>query len=250
MSETLDKILPAISKAMGAIKRVGKEGRNEHDKYNFASIDAFLEMANPICAEAGLIFHMQEVGFEEFMRKGKYGESAWIKVVFEIVVMHTSGQSLPPVKRSVEVVRSGAQAYGSAQSYCLKQFLRSMLLIPTGDKDDADFQATGDGAVIRDTPAQAPVPAEPKRPSSAKMKRDLGTLRTDLADCNSEITVDALAKVWAKKIRVEAWPDEDGETSFPAMVKRMFKERREYLESITPVDDEPEPEQARYQRAG
>lgn len=248
MSE-LDKILPAISKAMGAIKRVGKEGRNEHDKYNFASIDAFLEMANPICAEAGLIFHMQEVGFEEFTRKGKYNESAWIKVVFEIVVMHVSGQSLPPVKRSVEVVRSGAQAYGSAQSYCLKQFLRSMLLIPTGDKDDADFQATGDGAVIRDTP-QALVSDTPKRPSSAQMKRDLETLRGELADCNSEVTVDALAKIWAKKIRVEAWPDEDGETSFPAMVKRMFKERREFLESITPMDDELEPEQARYLRAG
>jgi hypothetical protein len=249
MSETLDKILPAISKAMGAIKRVGKEGRNEHDKYNFASIDAFLEMANPICAEAGLIFHMQEIGFEEFMRKGKYGESAWVKVIYEIIVMHTSGQSLPPVKRSVEVVRSGAQAYGSAQSYCLKQFLRSLLLIPTGDKDDADFQATGDGAIFRDTPA-APIPAEPKRPSSAQMKRDIETLRHDLSDCHSEVTVDALAKVWARKIRAEAWPDEDGETSFPAMVKSLFSARRKELEDMTPITDEPEPEQARYLRAG
>lgn len=38
----LDKILPAISKAMGAVKRIAKEGKNTHDNYSFASIDDFL----------------------------------------------------------------------------------------------------------------------------------------------------------------------------------------------------------------
>jgi hypothetical protein len=33
----------------------------------------------------------------------------------------------------------GAQAFGSAQSYALKQFMRSLFQIPTGDKEDADF---------------------------------------------------------------------------------------------------------------
>ena len=42
------------------------------------------------------------------------------------------------------VQATGAQAFGSAQSYALKQFLRSLFMIPTGDKDDPDNDATKD----------------------------------------------------------------------------------------------------------
>lgn len=151
--ETRSEVLAAISKAMAGIKKVARDGKNTHDNYNFASIDDFLAMANPICADAGLLFHMDESGREDFMRKSKYGESAWMRQSFSITVYHTSGQSLPPVTRSVEVLRNGAQAYGSAQSYALKQFLRSLLLIPTGDKDDADFNATDAGEIVKHSPA-------------------------------------------------------------------------------------------------
>ena len=50
------EVLAAISKAMASVKKVVKEGKNAHDGYNFASIDDFLAMVNPICADAGLIF--------------------------------------------------------------------------------------------------------------------------------------------------------------------------------------------------
>jgi hypothetical protein len=42
---------------------------------------------------------------------------------------------------------TGAQTSGSAQSYAVKQFLRGLLMISTGDKDDVDFkpQAPQDG---------------------------------------------------------------------------------------------------------
>jgi hypothetical protein len=33
----------------------------------------------------------------------------------------------------------GAQAFGAAQSYSLKQFMRSLFQMATGDKEDADF---------------------------------------------------------------------------------------------------------------
>lgn len=160
-------VIAAISKAMSSVKKVAKDGKNTHDNYSFASIDDFLAMVNPICAEAGLIFHMEELGTEDFMRKSKYGESAWMRMRFAVTVFHTSGQSLPPVSRSVEVLRNGAQAYGSAQSYALKQFLRSLLLIPTGDKDDADFHATGDGEIV-----QASVKSNPQAEGISDAWRD------------------------------------------------------------------------------
>ena len=141
------QILPAIQKAMGQVQKVGKADRNKHDGYNFASIDNFLELVNPICAENGLIVHMQEGTREDFERQGRSGTSSWMRQSFDITLMHVSGETLPPVTRTVEVLRNGAQAYGSAQSYALKQFWRCVLLIPTGDKDDADHQATDAGPV-------------------------------------------------------------------------------------------------------
>lgn len=142
-------IFPAIAAAMGDVQKVGKADRNEHDKYNFASIDNFLTLVNPICARHGLIIISDEVSREDFTRKGRNGESPWMRVSFSFVVYHISGQSLPAMQRSVEVMRNGAQAYGSAQSYCLKQFLRGLFLIPTGDKDDADLNPTDAGQIVR-----------------------------------------------------------------------------------------------------
>lgn len=167
-----DKVLTAAAKAMGEIKKVGKEGRNLHDKYNFASIDNFLAMANPICADAGLVFLMQEDGIEDFTRKGKYGDSSWMRMRWQVTVYHISGQSLPPVFRTVEVLRNGAQAYGSAQSFALKQFLRAFLLIATGDKDDADLMPTDDGPVdAKDEPRQEQRKPAPPVVSSEAVKQ-------------------------------------------------------------------------------
>jgi hypothetical protein len=150
----LDGILPAIAAAMGDVQKVGKADRNKHDGYNFASIDNFLSLANPICARHGLIIVSDEVSREDFTRKGRNGELPWMRVSFSFVMYHISGQSLPPMTRSVEVMRNGAQAYGSAQSYCLKQFLRGLFLIPTGDKDDADYNPTDAGQIVQDAPEQ------------------------------------------------------------------------------------------------
>jgi hypothetical protein len=146
MTETKE-IVTAICAAMGQVQKVTKDGRNKHDGYNFASIDDFLALVNPICAANGLLVHMQEGAREDFERQGRSGTSAWMRQSFDLTLMHVSGQSLPPVTRTVEVLRNGAQAYGSAQSYALKQFWRCILLIPTGDKDDADYAPTDAGTI-------------------------------------------------------------------------------------------------------
>lgn len=138
MSDT-KSIHAAISAACGQVRIVGKTDENKFDKYNFASIDKFLEMVNPICAKNGLFPMITETGYESF--SGKNG-SPWVRISYEVTMHHASGETLGPVARAVAVPANGAQAYGSAQSYVLKQFFRSLFMIPTGDKDDADFNAT------------------------------------------------------------------------------------------------------------
>lgn len=163
-------IFAAIPRAMGAMKRVAKDNKNTEQKYDFASIDDFLAMTGSILAENGLFIHMDESGIELFERQGKYGVTYWARYTFVITVMHESGESLPPAHRSVEVIRSGAQAAGSAQSYVLKQFQRALFNIPTGDKDDPDFAEKADGAPIAAShPKQqaAPPKEDHKQPQSA-----------------------------------------------------------------------------------
>jgi hypothetical protein len=164
-------IFEAIPRAMGAMKRVAKDNKNTEQKYDFASVDDFLAMTGPILANNGLFIHMDESGIECFERQGKYGVTHWARYSFILTVMHQSGTSLPPAHRSVEVIRSGAQAAGSAQSYVLKQFQRAIFNIPTGDKDDPDFAEKADGTPIatvalKEQPKQQ---ATPQAPSQAQI---------------------------------------------------------------------------------
>jgi hypothetical protein len=63
-------------------------------------------------------------------------------------LIHESGESYGPIYKGVGVLYTGAQAAGSAQSYALKQLMRGLFLIPTGDADDPDksgVEITGKG---------------------------------------------------------------------------------------------------------
>ena len=183
-SATLTGILPAIAAAMGDVQKVGKADRNKHDGYDFASIDNFLSLVNPICARHGLVILSDEVSREDFIRKGRSGDLPWMRVSFSFTVHHVSGQALPAMTRSVEVMRNGAQAYGSAQSYCLKQFLRGLFLIPTGDKDDADHRETDACDIVRDQQEKQP---------AAPSKEAIDAAITALSAAS---TLDALRDAW------------------------------------------------------
>ena len=175
-------IIAAVAKAMGEMKRISKDSRNIEQKYDFASVDDFLAMTGPICAANGLVTILNEVEVDGFERQGKYGPTNWLRIVFEIHTMHTSGECLPVTRRTVEVIRTGAQSFGSAQSYVLKQYQRALYQIPTGDKDDADFAEKGEGAVVKHE--------EPRKPS--------GPTAVQLAaeSLSNADTLDQLAAIW------------------------------------------------------
>lgn len=165
-----DQVLSAVSAAMAEVKRIEKGEENKEQGYRFASIDDFLAMVNPICAKAGLIPVMEEDAVELVTKKGRYGDQDWLRFRYSITLFHISGQFLGPFQRHVEVLRSGAQAFGSAQSYALKQFLRAQFLIATGDDDDPDFG--GDKApAARDRQQQEPRKAAPKYDPAADVER-------------------------------------------------------------------------------
>jgi len=131
----------AINAVMGRIKGLLKTERNRAGGYRFASIDDFLSAVNPLCAKAGLIILQDELDARLVHDGTEHSNRSWLWATFTFTLAHKSGALYGPLTRSVMVPASGAQAFGAAQSYALKQFMRSLFQIPTGDREDADYGA-------------------------------------------------------------------------------------------------------------
>lgn len=142
------KVNAAISKTMAAVQTVGKDDKNQHGNYNFASIDGFLGGCRDACAANGLHPEISVISYEPFTGSNS---KQWATYTYEVVMCHDSGEETKPVQTVVSLPITGAQTSGSAQSYALKQYLRGLFLIKTGEKDDPDFNAPVDLVI----PAQA-----------------------------------------------------------------------------------------------
>ena len=140
------KINTAIASAMGQVQKLSKDDRNAHGNYSFASIDKFLDACRPILAAHGLHPNIDGVTSDTFMAGSN---KLWGKFSYRISMHHESGESTEPSGMDVMLPLTGAQTSGSAQSYALKQYLRGLLLISTGEKDDVDWkqQADDDGVM-------------------------------------------------------------------------------------------------------
>lgn len=190
MMPTHATIFEAVSATTREVRVIGKSDRNKFDGYDFASIDKFLMLVNPICGRNGLfpIVSQREVEFYDNVNS-KGGKSVWARFFFDITLFHSSGESIGPFNMMVCVPMNGAQTSGSAQSYALKQFFRSTLMIPTGDKDDADLGAT-EKHHSQETPRF-------DGPAAAKRIRGKLALATSLDDLKERWTqeADTIAKI-------------------------------------------------------
>ena len=129
-------IATAINGVMGDIKTLKKDDENKFQNYSYASIDNFLKAVNPLCAKHGLIINIDEESCE-VTRDGT--KNPWVHIVYKFILSHASGDTWGYTpRRNMFVAMTGGQSMGSSQSYCLKQYMRSLFLISTGEKDDLD----------------------------------------------------------------------------------------------------------------
>jgi hypothetical protein len=140
------EIAKRVLDVMKAVGKLAKDSKNEQGRYDYTSVDAFLEMVGPACAEAGLIIAPIELSaelstFEATDRDGKTKLRRQITFKYNFMLIAEDGTSWCNESdvRTVIVEATGAQASGAAQSYALKQYERGLFQIPTGDADaDAD----------------------------------------------------------------------------------------------------------------
>lgn len=121
---------------MAALGTLAKERTGKGVNYSFASIDDFLSFVRVHCFEAGIFIEQDEIEarmVDVAKGDGKMMAMWWAQYAF--TVRHVGGTSIGPMRRSVMVQAFGAQSCGAAMAYALKQFMRSLFLIPTGEAD-------------------------------------------------------------------------------------------------------------------
>lgn len=162
-------IAEALIGVSSRVRRLTREERNQHAGYNFAGIDTFLEEIGPLCAAAGLFILQDEYDVELIERPGPKGPVTWLKVIYAMGLGSVTGELWQDtLARTVFVRMDGPQATGAAQSYALKQFMRSLFLIPTGDREDADLAPKDfSPEEVPAKPRANGAPAEPVSPVSA-----------------------------------------------------------------------------------
>ena len=114
-------------------KSLEHDAKNDYQNYTYTSIDGFLKQVHPVCAEAGLIIvpHEQSI---EISPSGKN-----LTVVYQYILIHKEGDTWDfPTTKHIVVPFGNGTAMGTAQSYALKQFMRSLFQLSTGEQDDLD----------------------------------------------------------------------------------------------------------------
>lgn len=178
------KVATAIGEVMAGVKTLGKTEDNGHANYKFAGIDAFLEATRPLCAAAGLIIIQDEDGFEIVGE-----QKPWLKITYVYRLAHSSGETWGgSIRRTIMVQAAmGSQAFGAAQSYSLKQFMRSLFQMSTGDKEDADSHAEAELPMKASEPKPEPKRVETKPPTlSERADRLIATLNNVKSEADLE----------------------------------------------------------------
>jgi hypothetical protein len=154
-------IVKALSNVMGNIKKLSKGDTNQWAKWNYTSADTFFEAVGPLMAAEGLVIIGQQAGWDirafDVVAEGKGGyegrptKRVFLQLDWDFYLAHSSGALwMYPLRRTIMSDSGGAQKWGGAQTYVTKQFLRALLLIPTGeDPPDKDADKTTDADAER-----------------------------------------------------------------------------------------------------
>lgn len=140
-------VAAALAAVQSAVKKLEKSERNKHGGYNYASVDDFYDMIRDMLSENGLVIVQDttEYCFQETTSSNGKTES-WVVARFTYHLIQANGERWDNVGHNVAMARSsmGPQAFGTAESYGMKNFLRTMFKIATGENIDVDAHPPGE----------------------------------------------------------------------------------------------------------
>lgn len=151
MPDFPEAVSNAIAAVMADIPKLEREETNKHANYKFASIDDFLDAVRPLCAAQRLVIEQDEINFEIIQTTDKYGKASDWLLMKHGYTLAVDGNKRGPIMRSIMVrADMGSQAFGAAQSYSLKQFMRSLFQISTGDDESDTSEQSSIAGTVKD----------------------------------------------------------------------------------------------------
>lgn len=139
-SEQVDKVLPALVKAKGAIGKVAKGAKNPFFKSNYADLPAILDVVEPALQENGLAL-LQPIVSDTVVTTFIHESGQFVSI---------EGQSLVAAKQN------DPQAMGSAITYARRYSLSSALSINADKDDDGEKAMNRGGGKPQATPNAKP----------------------------------------------------------------------------------------------
>lgn len=168
-------IVKRLCEVQATVSAVAKSQFNKQGGYKFASADDIYAAVARKFGEVGLMIFPLELTAPEIKRVEKTDKDGDLKVSqwgqFHFGYMLATEQDSwfdPRSSRTIFIQILGPQTFNAAESYCQKQFLRSLLKLPTGDMDlDSMPQADNeeDQAALNNTSGT-------KRKTSSAAKKD------------------------------------------------------------------------------
>tara|TARA_R110002020_G_scaffold459579_1_gene677631 strand:- start:5324 stop:5860 length:537 start_codon:yes stop_codon:yes gene_type:complete len=122
-----------IAKALIAIQKsidvFFNDSRNNHQSFNYVSIDAYYQQIRPLLNEHNLIFLVNEV------EANATENMQVVKIQYHLSILHVDGVIWDTgLNRNIYVKYRNETSCGSALSYAEKNFFRTIFKIPTGEK--------------------------------------------------------------------------------------------------------------------
>lgn len=152
MSESVDKILPAIFKVKSKLESISKDAANPFFNSSYADLNTHLEAVEPLLAANDMIL-LQPVCMGE---NHDYVES---------LILHSSGQWISSQMRLVNT--PDMQKAGSAVTYARRYTLGALLSIKTEDDDGEAAVGRSSSGPAKKWPSKAPVASKPKAETPA-----------------------------------------------------------------------------------
>ena len=229
------KIAAAVVAVMTDVPMLQKSATNTHANYNFAGIDDFLECLRPLAAGHGLFILQDEENYSS--------DAGWLTMRFRFTLVHASGDTYDAGCRTIIVNgKMGSQAFGAAQSYALKQFMRATFMVSTGEKgNDIDEHAATDlpkgRASAGGTVRAAAIP--PQRPTEAPRGADIdkpawtGPINKTALQGRARAAVDELGQCTYSAMLAGYWQDKD----LQAALKQMQVDLPEFYTAVLEAKD-------------
>lgn len=189
----MTNINEALRAVLAEIHRLKKGDKNDHGKYAYVSVDDVKDHVRPILAKHGLHVSVCEVSFDLIGVESRNGVTSSARICYDITLRHVSGEALPPDRITIVLPYTGAQTAGAARSYAVKEWMKSTLLVSTGEKDAIIGGADADAYEQQDYTAPAPKSSYRARkedgPAFEEIQKNLGQIQR-------EGSLDDLVRYW------------------------------------------------------